>query len=65
MKDEDQIQKTLNTLSKITERDKVIYEIYQTENGFKPFHTWIYNSESPFSWGAGQIVEALLTLAKA
>ena len=39
-------------------RDGSVYEIYSPDTG-RYFSSWLYQSEHPFSWGAGVILESL------
>ena len=46
-------------LAKMAARDGVIGEIYDTDPTLAPYRHWLYYSETPFSWGAANILEAL------
>ncbi len=58
MNDTPEFQFLKRNLEKILERDKTVYEIYHPK-GLLPWSSKIYKSESPFSWGASYIIQAL------
>ena len=49
----------LNKLSELAVRDNAIEEIYEPQLSFKPVSTYFYKAETPFSWGAASVLEAL------
>lgn len=46
----------LQTLAK---RDGTVGEVYRSEAQSRPWSSWLYRSEEPFSWGAAMTLEAL------
>jgi glycogen debranching enzyme len=42
-------------------RDKVVGEIYHSDNHYRPFWSKLYRSESPFSWGSAFVIQMLKT----
>ncbi len=40
-------------------RDGEIGEIYDPARGLRPWSSWLYRSEAPFSWGSGIIADAV------
>jgi hypothetical protein len=40
-------------------RDGEVVEIYDAENMWLPWSSWLINAERPFSWGAAYLIEAL------
>ncbi len=38
-------------------RDQTVFEIYDTSREFRVFNSYLYHSESPFSWGASYVLE--------
>ncbi|MNL83068.1 hypothetical protein D3C87_2106200 [compost metagenome] len=51
----------LSQIQKRAEADQWIYEIYQPlpNADFRIYRTPVYESESPFTWGAAKILEAM------
>jgi glycogen debranching enzyme len=47
------------TIEKILSRDQAVYEVYEPSS-LTPVRRRLYRSESPFSWGAACLAEALL-----
>ncbi len=46
-------------LNRIIMRDKTICEIYFSDKDYEPYHTFLYKSESPFSWGAAFVIQMI------
>jgi hypothetical protein len=57
MQDPDESKAILQKLTILAARDKAITEIYSRQLSL--FQSWIYRSETPFSWGAGFVLDAL------
>lgn len=56
------IQTTSLMLTKIHSlliRDREVVEVYDPNDMWKPWESWLISSERPFSWGAGYMIEAL------
>ncbi len=50
----------LETLSRLATRDQAITEVYSPDSAELPlFKSWIYRSETPFSWGSAFVLDAL------
>ena len=58
MKDFDEAHRILGNIEETVTRHKTVHEIYDSKS-LTPFNTSLYKSESPFSWGASMILEAL------
>ena len=54
-----QATKISKTLEGMILRDKDVREIYYSKGEHLPFHSALYQSEAPFSWGAAFVVEML------
>ena len=60
MQDHEEGQRILNQIELVAIRTKTIHEIYTiSENELVPYRSWLYVSESPFTWGAAKIIEAI------
>lgn len=56
------VQESLRISSKLEEiilRDKNVAEVYHSDDSYLPFHSRLYQSEAPFSWGASFVIELL------
>lgn len=62
MNDKEEALRILANLQVMANRDGTIYEIYHSTNKLEPFSNSLYQSEYPFSWGAGKILEGLAAL---
>jgi hypothetical protein len=52
-------ERILARLDALARRDGTIHEVYAHSPALPPFESWIYRSESHFSWGAGMLLDAL------
>jgi glycogen debranching enzyme len=62
MGDKAEAEKILSRLETAFVRDKMVAEVYSAESAgaeLRLFETALYRSEGPFSWGAGQCLEAI------
>jgi len=59
MGDASSADRIFDRLQKMAVRDSTIAEIYSPIHDLPPFHSFLYHSEQPFSWGAGMILDAL------
>ncbi len=59
MNDQEMISKQSAHIERVLVRDGEVYEVYDPENDFKPWGSWLIKSEHPFAWGSGYLVEAL------
>lgn len=55
--DLEMFQKIRNNLQTVLERDQTVYEIYRPQAGNPHFESYLYKSESPFSWGSAFILD--------
>lgn len=46
-------------IDELLARDGVVVEIYDPDENWRPWQSWLLRAERPFSWGAGHLVEAL------
>jgi glycogen debranching enzyme len=46
-------------------RDQTINEVYRHDDQFRPFKTWAFEGEGPFTWGCSKILEMLEERARA
>jgi glycogen debranching enzyme len=60
----DEVTRTrvLCALTRAAHRDGTIAEIYAPLPRLPKWRSWIYRSETPFSWGAGMILDALAAI---
>jgi hypothetical protein len=56
-KDYVEFERIHNVLSQMIQRDHTVYEIYNNDRDRMPFRNALYESESPFSWGAAFVVD--------
>ncbi len=40
-------------------RDTEVVEVYDPQDMWRPWSSWLFAAERPFSWGAGYMLEAL------
>lgn len=59
MGDTKRAERVLGKLADNAQRDGTVVEVYRHEPALRPWSSWIYKSERPFSWGAGFVVDAL------
>jgi glycogen debranching enzyme len=59
MGDDESRERILSRLEEAARRDGAICEIYHPDPELKPYRSRLYRPESPFSWGAGMILDAL------
>lgn len=59
MKDEKMIATQLAHIERVLNRDGEVYEVYDPEKNFMPWGSWLIQSEHPFAWGSGYLVEGL------
>ncbi len=52
-------RRVLRTLGQNARRDGAVTEIYAPKPGLPAFRSWLYASETPFSWGAGMVLDAI------
>ena len=65
MGDTAEAQRILNALEALVQRDKIVTEIYEPSRDMRPAKRWLYQSETPFSWGAAVALDAATYLVKA
>jgi glycogen debranching enzyme len=59
MHDVAESQRIIEELARMAKRDSYIFEIYSPKPPQNLFKTPLYQSEGPFSWGSGQILQSL------
>lgn len=57
MDDQTTYQSVYSALNKAVTRDQSVVEIYKNDGSFTKFKSPLYTAESPFSWGAGFIID--------
>lgn len=57
--DREEADRIFSKLQSMAERDDGVGEVYDNEAGLPLTKTWLYESEKPFSWASGCILEAL------
>jgi len=62
--DLEEADRIFSKLQQMAERDGAVAEIYDNEPGLPLTKTWLYDSEKPFTWASGYILEALETRTK-
>ena len=55
--DAGEAQRLKSFLETLIRRDQTINEIYDSPRGFHAYSSYLYRSESPFSWGAAYVLE--------
>lgn len=55
--DQARFQNYYAQLERVLNRDRTVYEIYRNDDDKTPMQTLLYKSESPFSWGAGFVLD--------
>lgn len=60
MRDINEADRISSLFNGLTGNEKFISEIYTSKKSLTPAKTWIYKSESPFTWSAAKWLEALL-----
>ncbi|MBY0516325.1 MAG: hypothetical protein K2P81_05420 [Bacteriovoracaceae bacterium] len=58
--DQQMIEKLKNKIHGLLLRDGEVVELYDPENMWLPWNSWLIDSERPFAWGAGYLTEALM-----
>jgi hypothetical protein len=53
------VTRMLTKIHSLLIRDKEVVEVYDPNDLWQPWESWLISSERPFSWGAGYLVEAL------
>jgi hypothetical protein len=61
MGDNQTASKILVNLARFARRDGSVAEIFSAKPPFKRWSSWCYRSEMPFSWGAGVLLDALVS----
>jgi hypothetical protein len=61
MNDKQMIQRQRALIEKVLQRDQVVMELYDPEEDWSPWKSWLLESERPFAWGSGYLIEALST----
>jgi hypothetical protein len=64
MQDQEVYAQQLTKIHALLMRDREVVEIYDTQDLWRPWESWLLSAERPFSWGAGYLVEALEHLQK-
>ena len=59
MADLEEATRILRFLEDLARRDQTICEVYDPDQYYRPFESWMYRSEAPFSWGAALTIEAV------
>ncbi|MCC2678354.1 MAG: hypothetical protein K0R29_930 [Pseudobdellovibrio sp.] len=57
MQDQQTFDAVYKALNKAVTRDQSVVEIYKNDGKFEPFRSVLYGAESPFSWGAGFVID--------
>ncbi|MES2964390.1 MAG: hypothetical protein V4760_10895 [Bdellovibrionota bacterium] len=57
--DHEEADRIFSKLQTMAERDGAVAEVYDNSAGLPLTKTWLYESEMPFSWGSGCVLEAL------
>lgn len=60
--DQDAVQKQLELIRSILERDQVVMELYDPAKNWTPWESWLLKAENPFAWGSGYLIEGLKSL---
>lgn len=63
MGDLEEARRILSALQEWVRRDGTVMEVYESAPPHRPWRSWLYSSEGPFSWGAGVTLDALGELA--
>ena len=53
------VTRMLTKIHSLLIRDREVVEVYDPQDMWQPWESWLMSSERPFSWGAGYLVEAL------
>lgn len=59
MNDAEFVKSQTAHIEKLLTRDGEVFEVYDPEKNFMPWGSWLIQSEHPFAWGSGYLVEAL------
>lgn len=59
MGDGDYVDLQVKRISEILKRDGEVFEVFDPENGMKPWSSWLIGAEHPFAWGASYLCQAL------
>lgn len=59
MNDDEMIHKQKAHIERMLSRDGEVFEVYDPEKQFTPWGSWLIQSEHPFAWGSGYLVQAL------
>ena len=57
--DRDMVERMRTKIYAMLLRDGEVVELYDPEDLWQPWGSWLIDSERPFSWGAGYLLEAL------
>ncbi|MDR3606703.1 MAG: hypothetical protein P4M08_04895 [Oligoflexia bacterium] len=52
-------ERIVRKLAELAARDRAIVEVYAPKSSLPPYRSWLYRSETPFSWGAAFVLDAL------
>lgn len=55
MNDQEMIEKQTLFIDQILKRDGEVFEVFDPEKDFKPWGSWLIQSEHPFAWGSAYL----------
>ena len=60
MDDHEMVRQQTNHIEAILTRDGEVHEVYDPQNNFMPWKSWLLTAEHPFAWGSSYLTEALI-----